>query len=933
MPSDGSQRSRLVLGDGTAMYFPAADAAQRAPVAQLGGKGANLQRLCLAGLPVPGWFCVPTAVFDQVVAPHVDADVARLAALDFTDTAAVSAMAVQLQQRIQQLKLPCELRARLREAVCQLGASHANTAHGAGPSYAVRSSAVSEDSATHSFAGQLDSYMHVRAEHIGDRIIDCWASAFSSGALLYAHACGQTGVGSVAVVVQTMVDSVSAGVLFTANPTGSLDEQVIVAGYGLGEGIVAGQVPCDTYVFDAPTKRWSVQVANKQTHVTRDTHAGTGTVVVQVDAARAKLPALTVGQRHALLHLAEQICAITDDYQDIEWAVDQAGTIHLLQTRPITTLPQGTLSVFDNSNIVESYPGVTLPLTFSYIQKAYERIFTQAVLRLGVARRVVENHEAIFGSMLGFASGRVYYNLTNWYQMFRLVPGTRPYIPVWEQMLGLPASSDTSRTVPLGERIRRIPPLLRGVGSLAWHFAAVGFLLRRVRARFERTQKAFRALPLRQLDAAAFEPRFRSMLGREMNGWEVTLLNDGYAFIFSSLVRTLLRRRGIDEQLFGPLMAGDHALESVGPARSSVAMAEWLRARPPLFAHLRAQLDAAPAAALALLEEAQFAEFQARFQHHLDQFGDRCLEELKLESPTLRDEPATLLHIVLGYVPSALSVTDMVAAEHHVRRAAEQQVSAALRFRPLSRLVLRFCLAMARRSIRLRESSRLDRARAFGMVRSLFSELGRRLSDAGALEQPRDVFYLRFEELFDFVNGKLVERELSPTVERRKQAFQSYHQSTPLERFRTRGPVGANTIPLRRSAPSACEARDHDLSAAHTPTHAWQGTGCSSGIVEGEAIVIKNPREAGDVSGKILVAEMTDPGWVFLMISAAGLVVERGSLLSHTAIIGRELGKPTVVGVVGATEFIQPGDLLLVDGQTGSVRRVAPELDAATPVA
>ena len=83
--------------------------------------------------------------------------------------------------------------------------------------------------------------------------------------------------------------------------------------------------------------------------------------------------------------------------------------------------------------------------------------------------------------------------------------------------------------------------------------------------------------------------------------------------------------------------------------------------------------------------------------------------------------------------------------------------------------------------------------------------------------------------------------------------------------------------------------------------------------------MVHNPADAGDIQGKVLIAETTDPGWVFLMVSAAGLVVEQGSLLSHTAIIGRELGVPTVVGVEGATELIRNGQLIQVNGQTGEI--------------
>ena len=98
-----------------------------------------------------------------------------------------------------------------------------------------------------------------------------------------------------------------------------------------------------------------------------------------------------------------------------------------------------------------------------------------------------------------------------------------------------------------------------------------------------------------------------------------------------------------------------------------------------------------------------------------------------------------------------------------------------------------------------------------------------------------------------------------------------------------------------------------------------QGIPCAPGIVEAEALVVDSPDISLPVKGKILVARMTDPGWVFLMVSAAGLIVERGSLLSHTAIIGRELGIPTIVGVAGACRLISTGSRIRMDGATGHI--------------
>jgi pyruvate,water dikinase len=97
---------------------------------------------------------------------------------------------------------------------------------------------------------------------------------------------------------------------------------------------------------------------------------------------------------------------------------------------------------------------------------------------------------------------------------------------------------------------------------------------------------------------------------------------------------------------------------------------------------------------------------------------------------------------------------------------------------------------------------------------------------------------------------------------------------------------------------------------------------CSAGVTEGEALVIRNINDARDVKDKILVTVMTDPGWVFLLASAKGVISEKGSLLSHTAIISRELKKPSIVGVPDLTDTIRTGDVIRMDGGTGRIEIV-----------
>ena len=100
------------------------------------------------------------------------------------------------------------------------------------------------------------------------------------------------------------------------------------------------------------------------------------------------------------------------------------------------------------------------------------------------------------------------------------------------------------------------------------------------------------------------------------------------------------------------------------------------------------------------------------------------------------------------------------------------------------------------------------------------------------------------------------------------------------------------------------------------------GTGCSSGEVTATARVISDPRTQSLERGDILVAHHTDPGWIAVFTNASAIIVERGSLLSHSAIVARELGIPCVVGLKGAMTWIKDGDTIHIDGAKGRVEIV-----------
>jgi len=306
-------------------------------------------------------------------------------------------------------------------------------------------------------------------------------------------------------------------------------------------------------------------------------------------------------------------------------------------------------------------------------------------------------------------------------------------------------------------------------------------------------------------------------------------------------------------------------------------------------------------------------EFRSGYEAYLAKFGDRCLEELILESLTLHDEPLTLLRSV-GQFARRLGAAGLAGGgmDVRLRAEAEARVAAMLAGRPVRRFLFGWVLKHTRARVRDRENLRFERTRLFGRVRRIFVELGARLHAAGKLAESRNIFYLTVDEVLGFVEGTTATADVAALAALRQREFETFRQRpAPADRFATRGAVHMGN------------AFQADTPAAVTPSgDSLKGVGCCPGVVRARARVITDPRNAVIESGEILVAPRTDPGWIMLFPSAAGLLVEHGSLLSHSAIVAREMGIPAIVSIGGVTAWVQTGEWLEMAGSSGVVRKV-----------
>lgn len=797
-------------------------------------KATNLLKLQAAGFRVPTFEVIPTGVFE-----------AFRAGLQSPPT----------KDRILETPLPTDLAAKILDQVRGLDAER----------LAVRSSMIGEDSQLHSYAGQLDSYLNVPREDqaILSAVKACWASAYGERARQYR---AQNGLDHeplrMEVIVQAMVAADVSGIVFTVDPVNHDPSHMLVSLVkGWGDALAQGAEAGESHILDRQTGAPD----DDATLISREQ-------VIEVSA------------------VAKRIESLFGVPQDIEFALEQ-GTLFVLQARPITGHVATENILWDNSNITESYSGVTTPLTFSVIRQGYARVYRNFLRLMGVQHvdPVVLQH------LLGLYNGQVYYQMLNWYKALSSLPAFEQNRQFMEQMIGVKQPAGRELRSQRGGRLALAAWTVRMVYLHVTSGERVAAFMRRFRGVLE----AYRGQDFDDMAPQELLRAYSRLDDALIGAWQAPILADFMAMIFFGLLRRLSQKwLGPDGGLPNDLLAGEGGIESLEPVRRVQALAEI--ARPDQA--VRSVLDLEASEALERIRTGpEFSTFRAALEEYLDLFGDRCMNELKLEEPNLRDDPRPLLR----WISAALSLPAALIPNRSVRSEAEARVSKL----PLGkRIIYHWVLNNARRYIGYRENMRFSRSRLYGLVRRIFRGLGRQWAARATLDKMDDIYYLTVDEISDFVYGTAVTQDLRGLAAFRRSEYRAHKQrEAPPNRFETSG------------IPYFDRPRDL-LASASAQGPELRGTGCCSGKVSAHAMVITSADGTSDLKGDILVAERTDPGWAFLFPSASGILVERGSPLSHSAIVAREMGKPIIVNIPNLTARVRTGANLEMDGGQGTVR-------------
>lgn len=854
-------------------------------LAMVGGKGANLGELSrIVGIQVPEGFCVTTAAYKVIIENNKEFNslLDQLSLLKADNRKGISEISAKIRNVIEGIDIPADIDQEITGSLAQLGDHNA---------YAVRSSATAEDLPTASFAGQQDTYLNIIGkEAILRHISKCWASLFTDRAVTYRI---QNNFGhhkvQLSVVIQKMLFPEAAGILFTVDPINSNRKVTSIdASFGLGEALVSGLVNPDIYKVRAGIIV-DKKISAKKMAIYALKEGGTEEKRIKDECQNKQT--LSDEQILQLEQMGRKIEGYFGRPQDIEWCLSE-NKFFIVQSRPITTL-------FPIPDIQDGKNHV-------YMSFSHQQMMTDAMKPFGLSFFQL----GIDDFPLIQAGGRLFIDLAH---DLATILGKRIVLMAagkMDPLMHTAIKALMKRENFMKSLARGKKAFSMGSGYFSWKLPVQ--FIKIYRSNDAATVQAF--MSQNESSLKDMQQRIANLSGDELFTFIIEAqkqlkedMYKGMALVFVGVYAVSWINKKMEKWL-GEKSAADSLSKSAANNVTSemglalLDVADVVRQYSAVIDYFKQANHENFFVDLAKLESG--AAVSKSIQAYLEKYGRRCSGEIDITRSRFSEEPTALIPMILGNINNfepgahksifAKGLLEAKQKEQDLLNRLEQLPGGKQKAKKTKKMISRL-----RNFVGYREYPKYIMVGYYWVIKQALMREAVKLVQKGVTREKEDIYYLSFEEFREVVRTNQLDYS---TITKRKEEHEVFEKLTPPRIMTSEGEVVFG-----------------EYDTGNIPKGALAGIPASSGTVEGRARVIFRMEDAELEEGDILVTTFTDPSWTPVFVSIKGLVTEVGGMMTHGAVVAREYGLPTVVGVENATRMIKDGQRIRVNGTEGYV--------------
>jgi phosphohistidine swiveling domain-containing protein len=739
--------------------------------------------------------------------------------------------------------------------------------------YMVRSSAIGEDGADSSFAGQLSSFISSsQIEDITAHIHSCWKSYDRENVKTYQNKTGKQ-LNGMAVVVQTLIEPDYAGVIFTRNPSNET-ELLIEYVEGHAEKLVSGEVNPESFTVSITSK---------------------------TELNKTPIP-FKEGVK-----LAIKLEKFYKSPLDIEWAIKN-NIFYIVQARPITTTAKSKKIYWSNTNVNENYPDALTPLLYSIARDSYYHYFKNLSKLFQISDAKISALECSYANVIGAFGCKMYYNMSSIHEIISASPFSETLGKSFDNFVGYAESEKIEKKIGVGNKFKFISAVFKFNSKLettVTDFETVAF---------EYVKKVDAAISFDDLRLC-----FHAFIEIRMHSWYKASLADFFAMLYHGILGKYCKKfYGTDaEGVHNKIIQAIPGLISSNPIILIYKIKCSIRKNQMVYDHFKS-LNAS-AFYYWLNESTDESETRNLIHDYIENWGYRCSGELMLTTKNYCEEPEKFIQLLQQYdsLPDS-NPEELIALKYEERNKYIADFKKRIYSKngvlfPVSLIqigILNLLIKLAIKGIASRERVRLKQALIYFKFKQLINKSGIEFQKRNLLLHADDIFYLRYQEIIEhFSTSYMLTSGINEHIAAVREAFQQNKNIQYPDDFASY--LGEYPV---------AEKLYQQKKEGQNTENAIVGLSVCGGIIKGRAKVLSSVMDASKLElGDILVTRQTDPGWVVVFPLISGLIVERGGMLSHGAIVSREFGIPAIVGVENATLKIKDNDLIILNADTGEI--------------